>query len=87
MDKNNRFNNFEAEVKMVREYLKKNNATQTKVEHALDIYRPNLCGHGITLQQAGEFVVTHQGVGKITGYHADYLSCDPEIMKGATDGE
>jgi hypothetical protein len=86
MSDKHRYNNFEAELKQIRQYLSKYNATATMVAVALDIYRPNLCRHKITLQIKGLLVVTHRAECKVTGYQADYLSCNPDIVKGVLNG-
>lgn len=83
--KHSKYNNFESELKQVRAYLKKYDATATMVSIALNIYRPNLCRHKATLEKAGQLIVLHKAVCRATGYKADYLSCNPEKAKGGKD--
>ena len=83
--KHSKYNNFESELKQVRAYLEKYDATATMVSIALDIYRPNLCRHKAILAKAGQLVVLHKAVCRATGYRADYLSCNPAKMKGGND--
>lgn|GEM_PF-3343309 len=82
-----KYNQFSVEKTAVKEYLTNHIATATMVAVALDIYRPNLCRYKSMLQEEGVLVVTHNGICKETGFPADYLSCDPEIVnvvKGRT---
>ncbi len=80
------YNSFEAELKKVKEYLTIHTVTSTMCAVALNIYRPSLCRHKRTLEDAGELVVTHNGVCEITGFHADYLSCNPAVIAKAKEG-
>lgn len=79
------YNNQKTELLQVRAYLTDNNATSTMTATALNIYRPNLTRYKNMLQEAGVLVVTHNGRCEETGYLADYLSCNPEIVKGVKD--
>jgi hypothetical protein len=85
-DQHSKYRNYNEELKQVREYLTKHNATATMVSVALNIYRPNLCRQKRELEDAEVLIVTHRGRCKITGCRADYLSCNPEIVKGGTNG-
>jgi adenine specific DNA methylase Mod len=80
------YNNQDTELKQVKEYLSKNNATATMVATALNIYRPNLTRYKTMLQNDGVLVVTHRDHCKETNYKADYLSCDPKKVKGVKNG-
>lgn len=80
------YKNQETELKQVREYLTKHNATSTMTATALNIYRPNLTRYKMMLQDEGVLFVTHNDRCKETGYKADYLSCNPELKKGGADG-
>lgn len=75
------YKNQDTELKQVKEYLSKNNATATMVATALNIYRPNLTRYKTMLQNEGVLVVTHNDYCKETRYKADYLSCDPDLVK------
>jgi len=75
------YKNQAAEIKQVEAYLIDHNATSTMVATALRIYRPNLTRYKNMLQEAGKLVVTHNGRCKETGYLADYLTCDPALVK------
>ena len=86
-DQKGKYRNYIAEYKLVRAYLSIHNATATMVSVALDIYRPNLCRHKKELQDAGVLWVTHKGTCKVTGFKADYLTCNPELIKGGVDGK
>lgn len=76
-----KYRNFKAELKKVRAFLSDHNATATMTSIALDIYRPNLCRHKRTLEEQGTLIVTHKGTCKETGFKADYLTCNPELIK------
>lgn len=81
-----KYRNYNEELKQVREYLTKHNATATMCAVALDIYRPNLCRQKRELEDRGCLIVTHKGFCKITGYRAAYLSCNPDIINEGNDG-
>lgn len=83
MSADNGYNNFEVELKRIKAYLLTHNASASMVATALNIYRPNLCRHKRTLESIGALKVTHKGFCKITGRKVQYLSCDPEKVKGA----
>lgn len=76
-----KYNNFEAELKAVRNFLEKHNATATMVGEALNIYRPNICRHKRKLEIAGALKVTHRAICKITRHPADYLTTNPNLFK------
>ncbi len=79
------YNNQKTELLQVRAYLTDHNATSTMVATALNIYRPNLTRYKNMLQEAGVLVVTHNARCKETGCYADYLTCDPELIKGGNN--
>lgn len=80
--KQNEDTKFLSELQRVKEYLTKNIATATMVSFALGIYRPNLSRHKRTLEKHGQLWVFKKGICKSTGFQADYLTCDPELLKG-----
>lgn len=77
------YNNQATEIKQVEAYLIDHTATSTMVATALHIYRPNLTRYKNMLQETGKLVVTHNAKCKETGYRADYLSCNLELIKRA----
>ena len=77
-----KYTNWKAESKKVRKYLSKHNATATMCAVDLKIYRPNLCRHKAQLQKLGLLKVTHNGICKVTGFKADYLTCNINKLKG-----
>jgi len=87
MSAGNNYNNFDAELKQIKAYLLNHNASASMVAAALKIYRPSLCRHKRTLESNGVLKVTHKGICKITGRKVQYLSCDPQKVKGAIDGQ
>jgi hypothetical protein len=76
-----KYNDFEVELKAVREYLSTRIATSTMTAVALGIYRPNLCRHKKTLADQGLLKEIYIQKCKVTGFKAMYLTCDPEIIK------
>jgi len=83
----NKYTNFEAEIQAIRQYLKDHNVTATMCAVALDIYRPNLCRHKATLEKAGLLIETHKAACKETGWPANYLTTNPELIKELKKGE
>lgn len=92
---NNNFNgqdkyrNFRREIQLVREYLSNKVATATMVAVALNIYRPNLCRYKAMLEEAGQLCVVRLGICKETGFRAQYLTTNPDLiasMKGDGHG-
>lgn len=85
-DKKYSYTNQETELKQVRVYLTENNATATMCATALSIYRPNLTRYKAMLQDEGVLIVTHNDRCKETNCKADYLSCNPDLVKGGANG-
>jgi len=75
----------ENELKRVKAYLAKHNATGTMVSDALNIRRPNMTRYKTTLEREGLLKVTHRSACKATLHQADYLTCDPAIIKILTE--
>jgi len=80
------YNNQNTELKLVTAYLSENNASATMVATALNIYRPNLTRYKNMLENSGVLVVTHKARCKETNRKVQYLSCDPETVKGVKNG-
>jgi len=76
-----KYKNFEAEVKQVQNYLSHNIGTQTMAAVALDIYRPNLCRHVAKLRKQNLVAVVTKSKCRITGFVAEYLTCNQELIK------
>jgi len=76
-----KYNDFDAELKTVNEYLLTRLATATMVATDLNIYRPNLCRYKQMLVDEGVLKVVFISKCKVTGFKAQYLTCDPEIIR------
>jgi hypothetical protein len=76
-----KYNNFEAELKLVKAYLTTQIATSTMVAVALDIYRPNLCRHVAKLTKQGLLAVVCTSKCQVTGFQAQYLTCNPDLIE------
>lgn len=80
------YNNQQAELKQVHQYLTENNASATMVADALNIYRPNLTRYKHMLEEDGKLFVTHKDRCKVTGRIVCYLSCNLKL-KGGVNGK
>ena len=65
------------ELKAVYEYLQTHIATATMAAIALNIYRPSLCRRKRTLELSGLLVEVKEGICKVTGCKAAYLTSNP----------
>lgn len=81
-----KYSKYPLEIKAVREYLTTNTATATMTAQALDIYRPNLSRIKRKLEKKGLLKEVRIGICKVTGFRAAYLSTDPNLLKGGTNG-
>lgn len=74
------------QLKAVRTYLTKSVATSAMVADALNIRVPNVCRHKRQLEKSGQLIVLiRKGICKHTKHRADYLTCNPEKMKGGIE--
>lgn len=78
---------YKTELSLYRAYLKNNVATNSMVEQATGIKQKNLCRYKIILQEQGDLVVVYKGLCAVTGYRADYLSTNREIIKRVTENK
>jgi len=74
-------NHFKSQLIQYYEYLQKNTATNSMVEQAIGIKQKNLTRYKVTLEDQGSLVVVYRGFCKVTGFPADYLSTNKEIIK------
>lgn len=74
-------NHFKSQLIQYYEYLQKNTATNSMVEQAIGIKQKNLTRYKATLEEEGNLVVVLKGFCKVTGFPADYLSTNKEIIK------
>jgi hypothetical protein len=74
-------NHFKSQLIQYYEYLQKNTATNSMVEQAIGIKQKNLTRYKVTLEDQGSLVVVYRGFCKVTGFPADYLSTNNEIIK------
>ena len=74
-------NYFKSQLIRYYEYLQKNTATNSMVEQAIGIKQKNLTRYKVTLEDQGSLVVVYRGFCKVTGFPADYLSTNKEIIK------
>ena len=72
---------FQYQKKLFFEYLQKNTVTCSMASEALSIPQKNLTRYKRRLQKEGKLKVCFQGVCKITKYHAEYLTTNPELIK------
>lgn len=75
--------NHEAELRAIRNYLANNTATARMAAEALNIQRPNFCRHKRSLEKAELLKELFISECKISGFKAAYLSCNPQLVKGA----
>ena len=81
-----KYRNFRREIQLVREYLSNKVATATMVAVALDIYRPNLCRYKAMLEESGQLRVVRLGICEETGFRAQFLTTNPDIIKSMKGG-
>ena len=74
-------NHFKSQLIQYYEYLQKNTATNSMVEQAIGIKQKNLTRYKVTLEDQGSLVVVYRGFCEVTGFLADYLSTNKEIIK------
>ena len=74
-------NHFKSQLIQYYEYLQKNTATNSMVEQAIGIKQKNLTRYKVTLEDQGSLVVVFRGFCEVTGFLADYLSTNKEIIK------
>ena len=74
-------NHFKSQLIQYYEYLQKNTATNSMVEQAIGIKQKNLTRYKVTLEDQGSLVVVYRGFCAVTGFPADYLSTNKEIIK------
>ena len=74
-------NHFKSQLIQYYEYLQKNTATNSMVEQAIGIKQKNLTRYKVTLEDQGSLVVVYRGFCKVTGFPADYLSTNKEIIR------
>lgn len=74
-------NHFKSQLIRYYEYLQKNTATNSMVEQAIGIKQKNLTRYKVTLEDQGSLVVVYRGFCEVTGFLADYLSTNKEIIK------
>lgn len=74
-------NHFKSQLIQYYEYLQKNTATNSMVEQAIGIKQKNLTRYKVTLEDQGSLVVAYRGFCEVTGFLADYLSTNKEIIK------
>ena len=74
-------NHFKSQLIQYYEYLQKNTATISMVEQAIGIKQKNLTRYKVTLEDQGSLVVVFRGFCEVTGFLADYLSTNKEIIK------
>jgi hypothetical protein len=75
-----KYNDFDAELKLVQGYLSTRMATATMTAIDLSIYRPNLCRYKDMLIKKGQLAVVCVSKCQITGFKAQYLTCSPDII-------
>ena len=83
---NGKDNKFSSQLKAVQTYLLINVSTSAMTAGALGIRVPNVCRHKRSLQLSGLLVVVRKGYCKETGYRAEYLSTNPELIKQSKKG-
>ena len=74
-------NHFKSQLIQYYGYLQKNTATNSMVEQAIGIKQKNLTRYKVTLEDQGSLVVVYRGFCEVTGFPADYLSTNKEIIK------
>ncbi len=80
-----KYNNSEAEITAVKNYLMNHVATATMISDALNIYRPNLCRHKRELQKQGILKELYKGFCRVTGWKATYLTCKLNTEEGGNN--
>ena len=78
---------FKTELSQYLAYLKNRTATNSMVEKATGIKQKNLTRYKAILEEQGRLVVVYRGICAVTGYRADYLTTNEEIIKKMTAKE
>jgi predicted transcriptional regulator len=71
---------FNAQMKIVLEYLKENTATASMVELDTGVPQKNICRYKRTLEKNGLLYELHKAQCKRTGFKAFYLTTNPEAF-------
>lgn len=74
-------NYFKTQLQRYYNYLQENTATNSMVEKAIGIHQKNLTRYKTTLENQGKIVVVCRKTCEVTGFKADYLSTNEEVIQ------
>lgn len=81
-----KYNDFDAEIKAVRVYLSRHTATASMVEAATGIHHKNICRYKRELEKMNLLRVVRIGICKRTGFSAQYLTTNPQLIAKLRNG-
>ena len=75
---------FEAQTKIIFNYLNNHTATATMVAKATGIPQKNICRYKRTLEKSGRLMVAFRTNCRVTGFRASYLTTNENFIKSLT---